>query len=256
MLKVPGYDRLTVPITFPIPLTKSRDYNAINLLFVTIFNYFYVLAKESKNIHNPKRCNANLLPLLAQFYRYEYTDVKDVAFEREIIGTVPNLHHWKGTETGVNNALALSKVDKTDGVTIPWFYDPENNIVVVIVFDGMETYKMLELLALVIPLGTKIALRPGHSIKASEEVKFHSWVEINFHTIDPKTAWYITPNNYWKVEWDPEKELYHTYVDYSAHIGTDGLDPNVPDGTAGTRIGNTEIAGNETTPPGGQGETE
>ena len=131
MLRVPGYNKLTVPITFPIPLTKSRDYNAINLLFVTIFNYFYVLAKESKNIHNPKRCNVNLLPLLAQFYRYEYTDVKNVAFEREIIGTVPNLHHWKGTETGVNNALALSKIDKTDGMSIPWFYDPESNIVVV-----------------------------------------------------------------------------------------------------------------------------
>lgn len=31
MLRIPGYDRLTVPITFPIPLTKSRDCNAINL---------------------------------------------------------------------------------------------------------------------------------------------------------------------------------------------------------------------------------
>lgn len=71
MIRVPGHKQLNVPITFPAVLSKSRDYDAIEMLFVTLFNYFYILSKESKNVHNSHRCRADLLPLLAQFYRYE-----------------------------------------------------------------------------------------------------------------------------------------------------------------------------------------
>ena len=242
MIRIPGYDRLYVPVTFPAVLSKSRDYNAIELLLFTLFNYFYLKSYESRNIHNPKRCDANLLPLLAQFYRYEYTNVKNVDMEREIIATVPELHHNKGTSVGIDNALSLSKINKIDNnVSIPWFYDKENNLIVVIVFDGLETYKMLELLALVVPLGTKISLRPGHSIKASEEVQFHSWVEVNYGSLDPDKQWYVTPNNYWKTEWDPKDQLYHTYVDEQAHLDA-------------SRTGNIEIADNNQTGPGGNGE--
>lgn len=236
MIRVPGYDQLNVPITFPAVLSKSRDYNAIELLFTSIFNYFYILSKESKNVHNPKRCRAELLPLLAQYYRYEYTNVEDVAMEREIIGSVPELHHNKGIATGINNALALCKVDKTDEVTIPWFYDRETNIVTVIIFDGLKTYKMFELLQLVIPLGTKIVFKPGYSVRASEEVQFHSWIEINYGELDPDKQWYVSPNNTFKTVWDPEKQLYHTYIDEQYKLDA-------------ARTGNIEVAHNDTTVP-------
>lgn len=240
MIRIPGQE-LNTPMTFPAVLSKSRDYNAIELLFVTLFNYFYTLSVESKNVHNPKRCSAQLLPLLADYFRYEYTNVESIDAEREIIGTVSELHHNKGTATGVNNALALSKVDKTDGVSIPWFYDEETNQVTVIVFDGLKTYKMLELLALVIPLGTKLVLKPGHSIKASEEVQFHSWVEVNFGPLDPTKQWYVTENNKWKTVWDPNDQLYHTYVDEQAHLDA-------------SRTGNIEVADTHEKTPGGKGE--
>lgn len=240
MIRIPG-QKLNTPMTFPAVLSKSRDYNAIEMLFVTIFNYFYTLSVESKNVHNPKRCNAQLLPLLADYFRYEYTNVESIDAEREIIGTVSELHHNKGTAVGVNNALALSKVDKTDGVSIPWFYDKETNQVTVIVFDGLKTYKMLELLALVIPLGTKLVLKPGHNIKASEEVQFHSWVEVNFGPLNPTKQWYITENNKWKTVWDPNDKLYHTYVDEQAHLDA-------------SRVGNMEIADTHEKTPGGKSE--
>lgn len=251
MIRFPGNKNKT-PVSFPAVLSKSRDYNAIENLLTSVFNYFYTLSVESKNIHNPKRCEADLLPLLAQYYRYEYTNVKDVSMEREIISMVPELHHNKGTVIGINNALSLSKIDKTDGVSIPWFYDKTTNIITVIVFNGLETYKMMELLALVVPLGTKIISKPGTLIKSSEEIKMHSWTEINYGPIEPNKQWYVTPNNVWKTVWDPEKELYHTYVDYQRNIGNDDMKLNTGDisnNTAGTRVGNTEIAGNETSVP-------
>ena len=104
-----------------------------------------------------------------------------------------------------------------------------------------KTYKMLELLALVIPLGTKLVLKPGHSIKASEEVQFHSWVEVNFGPLNPTKQWYITENNKWKTVWDPNDKLYHTYVDEQAHLDA-------------SRVGNMEIADTHEKTPGGKGE--
>ena len=82
-----------INITFPAVMSKSRDYDAIEVLLQSVFNYFYTESIESKNVHNPYRCDVDLLPLLADFYRYSYTDVMDVDKEREIIASVPNLHH-------------------------------------------------------------------------------------------------------------------------------------------------------------------
>lgn len=217
MIRIPGQE-LHTPLTFPAVLSKSRDYDVIEILLASVFNFFYIQAEESKNCHNPHRCEVDLLPMLADYYRYEYTDVQSVEMERDIIASVPNLHHEKGTATGVNNALMLSKVDKTDSVSIPWFYTPETNTVTVIVFNGLQTYKMYELLKLVIPLGTKVIFKPGVSIKASEEVQLHSWTEINFGYLDPDKQWCVTENNKFMTKWNPEDQLYHTYVDTQAHL--------------------------------------
>lgn len=217
MLRIPGQE-LHTPLTFPAVLSKSRDYNAFEILLASIFNFFYIEAVESKNCHNPKRCPVQLLPMLADYYRYEYTDVQDVDMERQIIGMIPNLHHEKGLAVGIDNALMLSKIDKTDSISIPWFYTPETNTVTVIVFNGLQTYKMYELLKLVIPLGTKVIFKPGVSIKASEEVQLHSWTEINFGYLDPDKQWCVTENNKFMTKWNPEDQLYHTYVDTQAHL--------------------------------------
>lgn len=232
MIRIPG-QKLNTPMTFPAVMSKSRDWNAIEVLFVTIFNYFYTLSVESRNVHNPKRCRVELLPMLADYYRYSYTDVKDIELERDIIATVPELHHNKGTVIGINNALALSKIDKSNSLAIPWFYTKETNTITVIIFDGLKTYKILELLALVVPLGTKIIFKPGFSVKASEEIDMHSWTEVNFGPLEPDKQWYVTPNNTWSTVWDPEKQLYHTYVDEQAHLNA-------------SRVGNVEVANNDT----------
>lgn len=255
MIRMPYQKRLKVPITFPAVMSKSRDYDAVELLLQSVFNMFYTESVESRNIHNPYRCDADLLPLLADFYRYSYTDVMDVDKEREIIATIPNLHHNKGTSTGIDNALALSLVDKTSGITIPWFYDRNTNIVTVIVFSGMETYKMLELLKLVIPLGTRVICKPGFLVKSSEEIKLHSWIRIEFGPLDPYKQYYVSPNNYWRVEWDPEKELYHTYVDAGAELSNpNNKDPQNIGINGATRYGSIEVAGNDVDIPGGKGE--
>lgn len=228
MLRIPG-QKLNTPCTFPAVMSKSRDYNLIEILFQTLANYFYILSYESKNIHNPKRCPTSFLPLLADYYRYQYTDVENIELERQIISAIPELHHNKGTVKGIENALALSKVDKDKYNTIPWFYDKSTNTVTVIITKGMKTYKMYELLKLVLPLGTKLVFQPGFSFKSSEELKMHSWTEVNVGLLDPDKQWYVTKNNTWKTEWDPEEKLYHTYVDEQAHYDV-------------SRVGNIEVA--------------
>lgn len=228
MLRLPG-QKLNTSCTFPAVMSKSRDYNLIEILLQNLANYFYVLSYESKNIHNPKRCNASLLSLLSDYYRYQYTDVKDIKMERKIIPVIPELHHNKGTTKGIENALALSKVDNDRYDTIPWFYDRKTNIVTIIVKQGLKTYKMYELLKLVLPLGTKVIFKPGFSFKSSEEIKLHSWVEVNFGDLDPDKQWYVTENNVWKTEWDPDEKLYHTYVDEQVHYDV-------------SRVGNIETA--------------
>lgn len=257
MIRMPYLKKLNVPVTFPAVLSKSRDWNAIEILLQSVFNYFYTQSVESKNVHNPYRCDVDLLPILADYYRYSYTDVDDVEKEREIIATVPELHHNKGTKVGIDNALALSLIDKNSGITIPWFYDRETNIVTVIIFSGMQTYKMLELLKLVIPLGTRVICKPGFLVRSSEEIKLHSWVRIECGPLDPDKQYYVQPNNFWKVEWDPEKELYHTFVDASAELSNpNNHDPQGIGLDGGARYGNMEVAGNETKGPGGKGENE
>lgn len=245
MIRLPDHKRLNVPVTFPAVMSKSRDYDAIDLLFQSIFNYFYVLSKESKNIHNPKRCRVDLLPLLAEYYRYEYSDVKDINMEREIISTIPELHHNKGTVIGIENALALSRYDKSSGVTIPWFYTKETNTVIVIAFNGLKTYKMLELLKLVIPLGTKVVIKPGFFVKSSEELKMHSWTEINHGPLDFNKQYYVQPNNFWHTTWDSKEQLYHTYVDTQRELGNpNNTDPQNLGKDGATRIGGIEVANN------------
>lgn len=255
MIKFPGNDNRT-PVTFPAVMSKSRDYNLIENLFTTVFNYFYTLSSEIHNCHNPKRCSSNLLPLLAQYYRYQYTNVENIDLEREIIAYVPLLHHNKGCNVGIDNALALCKVNKTEDITIPWFYDKENNEVVVIVFNNLKTYKMLDLLYLVVPLGTKIVFRSGNYVKSNEEVQYHSWTQVNVGDLDKNKQYCVQPNNYWHTKWNPEEELYHIYVDAQWALGdptnkepqSNYINPitkeNITDDGA-TRVSGIEVASNK-----------
>lgn len=239
---MPYQKQLKVPVTFPAVLSKSRDYNAIEYLLYTIFNYFYTQSIESRNIHNPYRCNAKLLPMLADYYRYSYTDVENIELERDIIATIPQLHHYKGTKLGIDNAVELSKVDKTAEIKIPWFYQRELNKVTVIVSKDVKTYKLLELLKLVLPLGTKVVLKPGYFIQNTEEIKLHSWVEYNVGPLDPMKQYYIVKNNYWHTIWNPDEQLYHTYVDEQYAMSN----PELTFEEASTRVGNAEVASNST----------
>lgn len=250
MLRMPYQKQLKVPVTFPAVLSKSRDYRAIEYLLYTLFYFFYTESVESKNVHNPYRCKADLLPMLADFYRYSYTDVKDVQMERDIIATVPQLHHYKGTKTGIENALELSKIDKTNEIKIPWFYQRETNIITVILSKDVKVYKILELLKLVVPIGTKVIIKPGYFVQSSEEIQMHSWTEYHVGPLDPKKQYYVVKNNYWHTVWDPEKQLYHTYVDEQYAMSN----PELNFEEASTRIGDAEVAGNEVPGPGGQGE--
>lgn len=250
MIRMPYQKQLKVPVTFPAILSKSRDYNMIEYLLFAVFNFFYTKSVESKNIHNPDRCDEDLLPLLADFYRYSYTDVGNISLEREILGTIPELHHNKGTVIGIDNALELSKVDKTSEIHIPWFYDRDRNVVTIILSKDVKTYKMLELLKLVIPLGTKTTVKPGYFIQSHEEIKMHSWTEINVGDLDPKKQYYVVKNNYWHTTWDPEKQLYHTYIDEQYALSNPEREFN----EASTRLGNAEVASNDIPGPGGQGE--
>lgn len=250
MIRMPYQKQLKVPVTFPAVLSKSRDYNLVEYLLYSIFNFFYTESVESKNVHNPHRCNAELLPMLADFYRYSYTDVKDVSLERDIIATVSELHHNKGCVVGIDNALELSKVDKTSEIKIPWFYQREQNLITVVLSKDVKTYKMLELLKLVIPLGTKVVIKPGYFVQAAEEVQMHSWTEYHVGPLDPKKQYYVVKNNYWHTVWDAEKQLYHTYVDEQWAMSNPELDFE----EASTRIGNAEIASNNIIYPDGEGE--
>lgn len=255
MIRMPYQKQLKVPVTFPAVLSKSRDYNSIEILLYTIFNYFYTQSVESKNIHNPYRCSAELLPMLADYYRYSYTDVENIELERDIIATVPNLHHYKGTKVGIDNALELSKVDKTNYIKIPWFYTRETNIVTVILAKDMKVYKLLELLKLVLPLGTKVSIKPGFFVEAIEEIQMHSWTQINYGPLDPDKQYYIEPNNFWLTKWDEETQKYSTYVDTQWALGDpNNHDPHGLGQDGATRIGGAEVAGNEYPGPGGKGE--
>lgn len=228
MIRMPYQrDGLKTPITLPAVMSKSRDYNMIEYLMHQVFDFFYDESVESKNVHNPYRCDTKLLPLLADFYRYSYSTVDYTTdailnndMEREIISSVPYLHHNKGSSTGIDNALALSIINKADGVVIPWFYDKPKNLVTVIILDGVETYKMMELLKLVIPIGTRVTCKPGFLIKSSEEVQIHSWVEIKNPYLDPDKQWYVQPNNTWMADWDRENQLWHVFVQERADLDT------------------------------------
>lgn len=251
MIRMPYQKQLKVPITLPAILSKSRDYNTVvEYLMHTIFNFFYTESVESKNIHNPHRCKAELLPMLADYYRYSYTDVENIELERDIIATVPELHHNKGSVTGINNALELSKVDKTSEIRIPWFYQRETNTIIVVLAKNVQVYKIRELLKLVVPLGTKVIIKPGYFVQAAEEVQMHSWTEYHVGPLDPKKQYYVVKNNYWHTVWNPEEQLYHTYIDEQWARSN----PELSFEEASTRIGDAEVAGNEIQGPGGQGE--
>lgn len=257
MIRMPYQKQLKLPITFPAVLSKSRDYNSIEILLYTIFYYFYTESVESKNIHNSHRTKLDLLPMLADMYRYEYTNVKDIAIERDIMSTVSELHHNKGTVIGIDNALALCKKDRTADYRIPWFYLREDNTIIVIMSKDMKTYKMQELLKLVVPLGTKVIIKPGYFIEAKEEIKMHSWTAVNHGELDPNKAYYVTKNNYWRTSWDPIKECYTTYVDAQWELSNpENKDPQGLGGedTGATRVSMSEVAGNEVKGPGGKGE--
>lgn len=249
MIRMPYQKNLKVPVTFPAVLSKSRDYNCVvEYLFYTIFEYFYTQSVESKNVHNPQRCSIELLPLLADYYRYSYTNVKDIDLERDIISTIPELLHNKGTKVGIDNALELSKIDKKSEISIPWFYEKETNKITVILAKNVKTYKLQELLKLVVPIGTKIVIKPGYFVEAVEEIQMHSWTHIECGPLTPEKQYYVAPNNFWRTEWDSDKQLYHTYVDEQwALSNPNNPNPqNISDSkTRGsTRIGDTEIAGN------------
>lgn len=242
MIRMPYQKQLKVPVTFPAVLSKSRDYNCVvEYLCYTIFNYFYTQSVESKNIHNPHRCNVKLLPMLADYYRYSYTDVENIELERDIISTIPELAHNKGSVIGINNALELSKVDKTSEVTIPWFYQKETNLITVILPEDIKTYKMYELLKLVVPIGTKVIFKTGHFVKSSEEIQMHSWTEINVGELNPDKQYYVTKNNVWHTTWDPETQKYSVYIDEQWALSN----PNELEKSA-MRIGDSEVAGNKT----------
>ena len=66
MIRIPG-QKLNTPLTFPAVLSKSRDYDFIEILLASIINFFYVQAEESKKLHNPHRCEEDLLPILADY---------------------------------------------------------------------------------------------------------------------------------------------------------------------------------------------
>ena len=240
MLRMPYQKQLKVPVTFPAVLSKSRDYNLIEILCYTIFNYFYTLSKESKNIHNPYRCSTDLLPLLADYYRYQYTDVESVELEREIIATVPELHHNKGCTVGIDNALALSKVDKTNEIRIPWFYDKMTNTVYVVLSSNIKTYKLNELLKLVVPIGTKVIINAGYFVESADEVNLHSWTEVNAGPLSQDKQYCIVPNKYWNTVWNKDTQKYSVYVDEQGSLGN----PNNTLEKASSRIGNTEVANN------------
>lgn len=255
MIRMPYQRQLVVPVTFPAVLSKSREYNSVEILLYTIFNYFYTQSVESKNIHNPYRCSAELLPMLADFYRYSYTDVENIEKERDIIATVPQLHHYKGSKTGIDNALELSKLDKTNYFKIPWFYDRKTNLVTVVLAKNMKVYKIIELLKLVLPLGTKVAIKPGFFVESVEEIQMHSWTLINYGSLDPEKQYYVQPNNFWLTEWDETKQKYSTYVDTQWALGDpNNHDPHGLGKDGATRVGGAEVASNETPGPGGLGE--
>lgn len=248
MIRMPYQKQLKVPVTFPAVLSKSRDYNCVvEYLLYTIFNYFYTQSVESKNIHNPFRCSTELLPMLAEYYRYQYTNVEDIALEREIIATISELHHNKGCVIGIDNALELSKVDKTSEIRIPWFYQKDENIITVILSKNTKTYKLQELLKLVVPIGTKIVIKPGYFVESIEEIRMHSWTHISCGKLDPDKQYYVTPNNYWKTEWDPDKQLYSTYIDEQwalSNPNNQNPQDNNKTRTGATRIGSIEVASN------------
>lgn len=251
MIRMPYQKKLKLPITLPVDLSRSRDYNTVvEYLLYTIFYFFYGESIESRNIHNPRRCKTDELPMLADYYRYSYTNVENIDMEREIMGTVPELHHNKGSVTGIDNALELSKLDKTSEIRIPWFYQKEENRVIVIIDKNVKTYKMLELLKLVLPLGTKVVIKPGYFVQASEEVQMHSWTEYAVGPLDPKKQYYVVKNNYWHTSWDPKEQKYHTYIDEQWAMSN----PELEFEEASTRLGAAEVAGNEVPGPGGNGE--
>lgn len=190
MLRMPYQKVNKIPVTFPDIISRSRDWNIIEILLYTIFYYFYNESIEIKNQHNPYRCKVELLPLLADYYRYSFTDVEDIDLEREIIANVPQLHHYKGTSTGIDNALALAKVNKENKVRIPWHYDKDKNEITVILFTNLEVYKLQELLKLVVPLGTKVVIKPGYYKNVQEEIQMHSYTEYNKN---------VKPDNYYAI---------------------------------------------------------
>lgn len=245
MIKLPYQKKLNIPLTFPTPLSYSRDYNAIETLLYTIFNYFYTESVESKNIHNPRRCDNELLPMLADYYRYSYTDVENIELEREIIATVPELHHNKGCKVGIDNALELSKVNKSSEIKLPWFYNKENNVIIVILFKNVKCYKLKELLRLVVPLGTKVIYKSGVLVQSEEEIKLHSWTEYNSGLLDDNKQHYVQKNNFWSTIWDEDKQQYSTYVDTQWELSNpNNKDPQGKGEDGATRVGNSEIASN------------
>lgn len=92
----------------PSVYSKYRDIRVINTLLDILLTTIKYDIDNIVNLYNADKCKDNLLRYLAQTLNYEYNDLDTVTVNRKILSTFVYMMRYKGSETGIKMATALS----------------------------------------------------------------------------------------------------------------------------------------------------
>jgi phage tail-like protein len=151
------------------------------------------------NLINPDMCPDKMLPLLASYvgYNYDYNESADA--NRLIIKYYNNLIRYRGSETGIRLAMALSvnTSGQNDIDSLSMFkisYDKDNNMIKIYLYYPSYLYKVRDLIEVVRPAGVPIEFVSATPIETIDKVDIVDYINNDKETYG-RTRYNISTDN-------------------------------------------------------------
>ena len=161
---------------------NSRDFKALLTLLDIVLNLSKYEIDNIKDLYDPMKCPVQLLPYLAEMVGYKYNNKDSVRENRIIIANFAKLIHYRGSETGIKLAAALSlnsagKEEEIQDLSfLQVIYNRENATIQI--FYPREHTKVRNLIDYVRPVGMSTSLIGAMGLYATEQVGVTTDVDI------------------------------------------------------------------------------
>lgn len=161
---------------------NSRDYKALLTLLDIILNLSKHEIDNIKDLYDPMKCPVQLLPYLAEMVGYKYNNKDSVRENRIIIANFAKLIHYRGSETGIKLAAALSlnsagKEEEIQDLSfLQVIYNRETATIQI--FYPREQTKVRNLIDYVRPVGMSTSLVGAMGFYATDQVGVTTDVDI------------------------------------------------------------------------------